>query len=414
MKNARVLILTSAHLCRNPRVLKEASTLGTAGYDVTVLSISTQQRFEQMDVELARELPFRRATVDATASTTRQRRLATFVQRSATWSARWLCRGFRMQSVHALGPAHALLAGARAHAADLTIVHNELAIWAAGALVREGRRVAVDMEDWHSEDLLEADRRGRPVELLRRAESFALNACAYSSVPSMSMGAALVAACRCPPPIVLRNSFALQSRSRTHRSAPEEPPAFIWFSQTIGPGRGLEPFFLAWAQTKNPSCVHLLGEERAGYRNRLLTLIPPARRALVHFHRLVTPGELPLKLTEFDLGLALEQHKPLSRDLTITNKLLQYLNAGLAVIATDTAGQREILRAAPSCGILVQSNDTPRFAQQLDDLLGNRTRLRACQQAARAAAVTEFSWEHEAPRLLAAVERATTATALRQ
>ena len=48
MNTKKILILTSAHLCRNPRVVKEATTLGAAGYDVTVMSISVQPRFEHL------------------------------------------------------------------------------------------------------------------------------------------------------------------------------------------------------------------------------------------------------------------------------------------------------------------------------------------------------------------------------
>jgi hypothetical protein len=65
----RILILTSAHLCRNPRVVKEATALGAAGYDVTVLSVSSHQRFERMDLELMRGLPFKRITLDYAADT---------------------------------------------------------------------------------------------------------------------------------------------------------------------------------------------------------------------------------------------------------------------------------------------------------------------------------------------------------
>ena len=62
----RISILTASHLCRNPRVVKEATALGAAGYDVTVLSVSTQAEFERLDLDLVRELPFQRKVVDFT------------------------------------------------------------------------------------------------------------------------------------------------------------------------------------------------------------------------------------------------------------------------------------------------------------------------------------------------------------
>jgi glycosyltransferase involved in cell wall biosynthesis len=401
----KILILTSAHLCRNPRVVKEASTLGAAGYDVTVMSISVQSRFEQMDLELMRGLPFRRVILDYAANTVRAR-VADFLQRGATWTARRLCSELEVETAQTLGPASALLRFARTFPADLTIVHTEIPIWAAQHLIADGRRVAVDVEDWYSEDLLYADRQSRPIRLLQHAEAAALRQAAYTSATAQSMADALAAAYHCPPPLVIRNSFPLQPRSRVDTPAAAGAPSFIWFSQTIGPGRGLELFFAAWARTRQPSKVYLLGDERPGYRAKLLSRLPESRRGDLHFIPLVTPEQLPGKLAEFDIGLALEPRWPLNRNITITNKILQYMNAGLAVIATDTAGQKEVMAAAPDCGVLITAHETTEYAAKLDALLGDPARLRATQLASRAAAEREFCWERETPRLLAAVAQA--------
>lgn len=403
MKTSRkILILTSAHLCRNPRVVKEATTLGAAGYDVTVMSISVQERFEQMDRKLMHGLPFKRITIDHTPSA----RLANFAQRGATWVARQLLIRFGWETAQALGPAGTLLRLARQFPSDLVIAHTEIPLWIAPHLIADGRRVAVDMEDWYSQDLLPDDRRCRPLRLLREAEAIALQRAAYVSTTSASMALALTEANGGQRPIVLRNTFPLQPRPPAQRGTPGGSPRFIWFSQTIGPGRGLEQFLAAWAGTTRPSEVFLLGEVRPGYRASLLDSLPAARRGGLNFIPPVTPVELPGKLAEFDLGLALENRFPPSRDVTITNKILQYLNAGLAVVATDTAGQREVMQAASGCGMLADNIDAVSWARQLDALLGDSAQLRRMQQAARTAAEREFCWEHDAPRLLAAVARA--------
>ncbi len=263
-------------------MVKEATTLGSAGYAVTVMSVSAQERFERMDRELMRGLPFQRKVLDYCA-TDPAARLADFFQRSATWGARQLCRTLNLESAQSLGPAAALLRLARAHPAELTIVHTEIPIWAAQFLIRDGRRVAVDVEDWYSQDLLYTDRRSRPIRLLERAERFVLNHAAYASATSDSMAGALADAYGCTRPIVLRNTFPLQPHSRVDRPAGNEPPAFIWFSQTVGPGRGLELFFSAWARTRYPSRVCLLGDVRPGYGQHLLSRLPaepPGRRRL--------------------------------------------------------------------------------------------------------------------------------------
>jgi glycosyltransferase involved in cell wall biosynthesis len=289
--------------------------------------------------------------------------------------------------------------------ADLTIVHTEIPIWAARSLLRSGRRVAVDIEDWYSEDLLYADRLSRPLRLLREVEDYVLNHASYASATSHSMAAALAARYACRKPIVIHNTFPLQPRTRLDRPIGQEPPAFIWFSQTVGPGRGLELFLSAWNQTRVPSRLVLLGDVRPAYRQHLLATTAPDRRDRIVFLPLVTPDELPDQLAAFDIGLALESHWPPNRDITITNKILQYMNAGLALVATDTAGQTEVMRAAPASGLLVAAHETTQLVAQLDALLADRARLRDCQRAARTAAMEKYCWEIDAPQLLSAVER---------
>jgi hypothetical protein len=223
----KILILTASHLCRNPRVVKEANTLGAAGYDVTVMSVSVQERFERIDLELMRGQPFQRQVIDYAAKDISAQTMD-FVQRSATWSARLLCRTLKIELAQSLGPASALLRFARSHPADLTIAHTEIPIWAAQYLIRDGRRVAVDVEDWYSQDLLFADRQNRPLRLLRDAEDFVLNHAAYASATSDSMADALAESYRCPLPITVRNTFPLQTQSRMDRPASDGPPGFIW------------------------------------------------------------------------------------------------------------------------------------------------------------------------------------------
>jgi glycosyltransferase involved in cell wall biosynthesis len=408
MNPKKILIFTSSHLCRNPRVVKEATVLGAAGYDVAVLTVSSLDQFEQMDRALIASLPFRRVTLDYAARAPGAR-LENLFHRAATWGARRMLRWLRLESAPALGPAHALLRRALAMPSDLIIAHTEIPLWATAALIRAGRTVAVDIEDWYSEDLLWADRRARPLKLLRQAERFALQHARYVSTTSQSMAEALAAAAAAPVPMVVRNVFPLQPHSRLDRPNDSGPPSFVWSSQSIGPGRGLELFFAAWGRMTVPSRVFLLGGELPGYREKILRRLPAERRHLVSFIPFVPPESLPKKLTEFDLGLALEPHSPRNKDLTISNKIFQYMDAGLAIVATDTAGQREVLRAAPDAGLLVAAHETGELARHLDRLLAAPACLRAMQVAARRAAEEQFCWEREAPRLLAAVELALTA-----
>ena len=138
--------------------------------------------------------------------------------------------------------------------------------------------------------------------------------------------------------------------------------------------------------------------------------VPAAFAARVTLRPLVPPPELPALIALHDVGLALEQSWIVNRDLTITNKITQYLNAGLAVAATPAVGQREVLARASGAGRLIDLASPAATADALDELIGDPDRLAAAQRSARRAAETIYSWEKEALRLLALVAAALTHT----
>jgi glycosyltransferase involved in cell wall biosynthesis len=391
----RILVLTASHLCRNPRVVKEATALGQAGYDVTVLTLLTHAGFEETDRALAAGLPFRRVALDQRG----------FWPRLRVRLARELQRRFGRESPWALGPAGPLLRAARPHPADLLIAHTELPLWIATRLHGEGRRVAADFEDWHSEDLMPEDRAARPLRLLGETERALLRHAAFTSTTSHTLADSLAKEFNATRPIVIRNVFPLPPVSRADFPAATEP-RFLWFSQTVGPGRGLEEFISAWRLCRAPSSLHLLGGMREGYWERLLAPLSGSQRERVHHVPLVAPDELPGRIARFDIGLALEPATPRNKDLTISNKVFHYLSSGLAVVATATTGQREALAAAPGCGLLLSEAGPEQRARELDALLADPARLRAMQLAARAAAERELCWEKEQARMLEAVARA--------
>jgi len=396
----RILIITNGPMARNPRVFKEATTLGEAGYAVTVLTVSNHPPSEPLEALLLAGARFRRITVNLLPRTG----AGAFLRRSLLWVAREAGRIPGLNTIHALGPAQALLAAARREPADLTIVHNEIAHWVGLRLIDDGRVVAADIEDWHSEDLLPADRLRRPLNQLRRMEHMLLHRAVYTTTTSDALASALHTRYAGRRPEVLTNSFPLQPLAPHEKS--EAPPAFFWFSQTLGRGRGLEPFVAAWARMQRPSRLVLLGEGSGTFAQELRASVPPARQGHLEFLRLVPAGELPELIARHDIGLALELAAIPNRDLTITNKIIQYLNAGLAIVATDTRGQREVLSHAPTAGMIVALDEQAGLSACLDEFIADRSLLARRQAAARALAATRYCWEGEAPKLLALVATA--------
>ena len=397
MTRARILILTNGPLARNPRVVKEASALATAGHKVTVLGVRNHRPSVALDADIVAAAAFGHEQIDLLEGP------RAWLRRACVRLARDCAARGGPATIHALGPASALLRRARRLPADLIIVHNEIAHWAGVRLIDAGHRVAADIEDWHSEDLLPVERASRPLSGLRSVERALLHRAAYVSTTSHALAEGLHTRYGGRRPAVITNSFPLPPAPSQSAG---EPPAFFWFSQTTGPGRGLEAFVAAWTRTSRPSRLVLLGQVAGDFDRRLLSLVPEARRRDVEFLPTVPPGALPGIIARYEIGLALEQADIVNRDLTISNKILQYLGAGLAIVATPTAGQREVLAYAPEAGALESFADPAKAASVLDGLLADRDALAARRAAARRLAESRYCWEQEAPQLVRLAEQA--------
>lgn len=405
---AKILILIGEHLCTAPRPQKEADTLAHAGHEVTVAGFWFDPELVKRDRQLLKTKPWQfQPIVDFQP----QHRLTNLWIRTQGRIARERYRRLQTFSPNLLGfSPKAMLTVARQAQADLTIVHSELGLWVGNQLLHEGFRVGVDFEDWFSEDLLPEARLTRPIARLKALERRLIQDCHYCLTTSHAMADAMAEAYQAAKPTVIYNSFPWAEREGLDHQQRDRKnlqlPSIHWFSQTIGPGRGLELLFQALPQLQLPAEIHLRGHYPKTSRQWLEPLIPPAWRDRVFIHPTVPNGELLSRIAEHDIGLALESSEIPSRNLTITNKLFQYMQAGLAVIATDTAGQREIFSQFPAIGRLIACNDPVALACALKDLLSSPESLVAAKAAALNAFQDRFYWEHQIPFLLNLVKQA--------
>jgi glycosyltransferase involved in cell wall biosynthesis len=292
--------------------------------------------------------------------------------------------------------------------ADLFVAHSEQAMAVGVELLRAGRCVGVDFEDWFSEDLLPEAQRHRPLTLLRSLEKALLVNGSYSSCPSRAMSAALAEENKCKAPTVIYNAFNWAERQQIDGAQRDRRNRRLrsihWYSQTLGRGRGLEDLLAALPLLKNKAEIHLRGEPANGFEEWLKSHIPESWRDKIFLHGLVTNAEILSRVSEHDIGFAGEMPYCRSRDLTVTNKILYYLLAGLAVIASDTTGQREIAEQAPRAILLYPAGNSTELAAKLDSLLASAENLRATKVNALRAAEQTFCWERQERVLLGTVE----------
>ncbi|MGL5080940.1 MAG: glycosyltransferase family protein [Microcoleaceae cyanobacterium] len=404
---AKILILIGAHLCTAPRPQKEADALAAAGHEVTVQGFWFDPELVERDRLL---IPQKKWQFKPILDFQPNHRINNWKIRFESRLAKVIYQKWGKFSPGLLGyGATAMLKVARQARADLTIVHSETGLWAGKQLLNAGYRVGVDFEDWFSEDLLPVARTTRPVKQLKILEQFLTQNCTYCLTTSHALAEALANTYHAPKPTVIYNSFPWAERELIDGKNKDRHnlslPSLHWFSQKVGPGRGLETLFQALAYLKKPLEIHLRGICPESTRTWIENQVSSEWRDHIFIHPTVPNHELLSRIAEHDIGLALEQTEVLSRNLTVTNKLFQYLQAGLAVIATDTQGQQEIFSQFSTIGRMIPCEDPVALADALTELLTHPEKLASAKAAALAAA-KQFSWENQAENLLKSADQA--------
>jgi glycosyltransferase involved in cell wall biosynthesis len=407
-----ITILTGNHLCHNPRVFKEARCLAEAGYNVRVLGGVVHAELGRRDSEMAANQPF---TYEAGFSLIDPKPMAHFdallikARRRVGFEAK-RCLGLDLPSSLGYGTREILRNSLR-QPADLYIAHSEPTLWVAQELHQRGHRVGVDMEDWFSEDLPLKARAVRPVHLLKKLEKFILTTSIHATCTSHAMAQELSKSYGCPAPKVIYNAFPWEDRTtidgeRLDRKRDSQKPSIYWFSQSLGPDRGLETLFRALPLLTRDVEVHLRGNV-GPYGTWLRDVIPESWADRIFIHPLVRNDELLSRISEHDIGFAGETADARNHDVTVSNKILHYMLGGLAIVASDTAGQREI---ADSCSAvcLFQSGNVRSLAHVLNQLLASTDALSKAKAAALACAKRHFCWEAQTDQLLESVNAALT------
>lgn len=411
MDKARILILIGAHLWTSPRSQKEAEALASAGHDVTISGIWFDEQGASRDAKIAAGKPWKfRPALDIRAATAsgRVRNVAVRARRRIDCE---LCSRYGWKFAAALGyGAHGLLRTALAHSADLTIVHSEANLWVGNQLLDRGLKVGVDFEDWFSEDMRGDSRQAHAMRWLQQLEQRLLRDCNYSITTSAAMSDALARRYGVPPPAVVYNVFPFSERDALDGVYDDRRdltvPSVHWFSQTIGPGRGLEIFFAAVQAISTPFEIHLRGRMAADYSESFQRLVPSHVRQRLFIHDTVATDTLLSRIAEHDIGLALETSDRASRQLSITNKLFQYMQGGLAMIATDTKGQAEVFSLEPEIGLMIPNNDATALTHALTRFLTDSGHLRTARAASLEAARRTFCWERQRGTVVECAERA--------
>ncbi|MDQ0967617.1 glycosyltransferase involved in cell wall biosynthesis [Flavobacterium sp. W4I14] len=395
--NKKICIVTQSHLSRNPRVVKEAISLSRAGYSVTILTSIYDNSLLQQDLALLKG-----ETIEVRLiSDLSKRNYRSLIDRSKRKFAMIIKKWCDFESPHALGYGiNRYLKACLNLRADLYICHQEAATYIGNQLMAKGLKVAYDFEDWYSTDLLPRARAKRPLRLLRKIEENAIQNGLFSYTASHALATAFEKTYHGKKPHVIYNVFPKPTGLNEIKKIGNGKINTFWFSQVVGQGRGIETFIKLINFFKQGIAVHLLGDISPDFKSLLMHSI--VKKHDIVFHKMVTPEELPIVIARFDIGLALENNMPVSRNLTITNKFFQYLQSELPIICSPTDGQLEIFNLN-SPGYCLSSEITETEALKLEEWLQSAQNLADAKRNAQLVAEV-YNWQNEEKKLTELIE----------
>lgn len=391
--NKKILFLTSTSLSTNPRLLKELFLARSIGMDITVIAFSLGNWSDGLDADIKKNIPG-----------------IHFVELSATRRPffTWLVSSllerifriipYQLLSVRMLSTAISKRAYLIKKAMvdlekkfDLIIAHNPPAFYPAFFLSkRTNAKLGIDVEDYHPGETTNshsADRMRKYMKLILPEAQY----CSYASqlimeevkkdMPELSKNQ-----------FVILNSFS-KSEFIFPRAANSGKVKFVWYSQYIREGRGVE-IFCKMMKKKPENCeLHLYGSMDDAFFNKYLSSLQN-----IFYHGVVKQEQLHRELSSYDIGLAIEDSSEnLNRQLCVTNKILSYMQAGLFVLATDTPAQKKILYNKDRSGIIT-TLDEKELEKTLEFIYANITEIRSWKIKLYEEG-QDLAWEEESKKL---------------
>lgn len=403
-----ICLITPGHVSSAPRLVKEADALVDAGYRVHVVYGRSFPGADPLDASILGSARWQYSCMDRSgvAGAVARKILRRFSRRLIV-HARLVTVRIAARAINA----EALRLGAIAASlpAKLYVGHSLGGLPAAAmAARRRSSLYGFDAEDFHGAetDVALYDRAERLSSGLLQARL--LGGCSHLTAAAPMISEQYVQVYRVHPRTVL-NVFPLAQ-------APEYPvdpgpisdgrPARIyWFSQTIGPGRGLEAVVAALGLMRTPVELHLRGFPAPGYVSRLQELA--ARAGLARPVRCLQPGvphEMARLASGADLGLSTEERLPPNRNLCLTNKIFIYLLAGIPQLLSDTAAQRALAPELGEAALLADLSEPGAVAARLDEFLSSPGRVAAARRKARELAAQRFCWDVEKSIFLESIQ----------
>jgi glycosyltransferase involved in cell wall biosynthesis len=380
-------------------MVKAADALVDAGYDVRVVSTMPTRNGSDVDHRLHARRRWRWTPIRSGRDAAPVRWFVSGIRAvlAARATSAFGGRIPRGVAVRAYSRMHTeLLDAILAEPADLVYAGTNGAIAAAlDASERAGIPCGIDFEDFHCAELEPDGTGARTNELAAFVMADAVRRAAFLTAGSLGIADACAERFG-RRPVAINNVFPLPPAPSLQRG--DGPLRLYWFSQTIGPNRGVEDLIDAAARASVRCELHLRGTVSAAYAGALQRRAGNAPAVTIAYHPLAEPDDMVGTCAGFDAGLSAEQAHVLNRAINLPNKALTYPLAGLALILTNTRGQRPLLDTLHGEAIVYEPADTASLADGLRRWALDAAMLRRAREASWEAARSRWHWEHPQER----------------
>lgn len=391
-----ILFITSTNLATNPRCRKEITLALSLHYRVTYIAFNLQGWSAEKEKEIQNELP-EAEKIYLSAGRENLLNWATsafleFILRKAykiISAASLISYAVSRRSLQLMRALQKVKAKP-----DLVIAHNPAAFYPAYYFAKKNNiSFAIDAEDYHPGEGDNKVVSALTIKLIKKILPFA----DYVSFAAPLIKEKIltdILPFTIKTALIINNVFPQKEFVPPAKTAVTDKIRLVWFSQNIDKGRGLEEILPAIENLENYFEITLIGNVRENFFLEYLagkdsiTLISP-----------LPQSELHKKLAEFDIGLAVEAFvADENRNLCLTNKIWSYFQAGLFIIASDTAAQQSFIKQFNKHGITVNLDNTKNLENDLKNLYKQWKDLSA-QRFERFDKANAFSWETESEQL---------------
>lgn len=403
--NRSFVLICSGQLSLNPRIVKEADSLYDSGYDVKVIYLYWNKWGRDLDEKLLEKKKWKAICAGGDPD---NGMLVYGITRVVYKVTKVLARnlGFRHNLAElAIGRGTWLLAKeAYRHPADIYIAHNLAALPIAVKAARKNNsKCGFDAEDFYRNDVSD-DAGDFGVRLKKFIEAKYYPQADYITASSEDIANAYGQIFPLPKSQVILNVFPKNKVKIKDNSQDNKRLKLFWFSQSVGLSRGLQDIISAMKILEKEDIeFHILGDLAQQVETALNCFIKSLDFRVaprIVYHKPIDPDELVMFASQFDIGLATEPGFSTNNNIALSNKLFTYINAGLAIIASDTIAQSRFLKKYPVIGKVYPKKDSDSLAKLIAEFIKNGDSLCAAKQASYLLGQNELNWENESEKFI--------------